>query len=188
MRTRGGGRFFRPRMASKRGAGRSRGQSLVEFAVVVPLMLFLVVAIGDFGRLYAAAIAVESAVREAADYGAFLGSPAWDESNPSQIAANVAEMERRACTAASTVPGYEEPPGTIDHATCTNPSFSWSKERVPGSGNCRDQVPVGGSIPDPCIIHANLRYTFQTILQLPIVPTTLTFERESRFPISDLAS
>ena len=53
------------------GGGFSAGQSVVEFALVFPLMLLLVVAVADFGRLYVSAIAVEDAAREAADFGAF---------------------------------------------------------------------------------------------------------------------
>ena len=48
----------------------SRGQSLVEFALIIPVfLLFLVIAI-DFGRIYFTNIELNNAVREAASYGA----------------------------------------------------------------------------------------------------------------------
>lgn len=49
---------------------RSRGQALVEFTLVLPILLFLVLTIGDFGRLFAASIVVESAARTAAEIAA----------------------------------------------------------------------------------------------------------------------
>ncbi len=165
-----------------------RGQSLVEFALIVPLMLFLVVAIGDFGRLYASAVAIESAAREAADYGAFLGGGRWDETDGATIALNVAEMNRRACTAASGLTDYEEPGGTANHATCTNPSFAFDPLsptdliHPPGLSNCRDAQPTH----DPCRIHVRVTFAFHMILSFPPLPATMTIVRDSTFAISDL--
>jgi len=45
----------------------SHGQSLVEFALVVPILLVLFLAVADFGRVFAASIAVEAATRDAAE-------------------------------------------------------------------------------------------------------------------------
>jgi hypothetical protein len=44
-----------------------RGQSLVEFALVLPLLLILFLGIADFGRVFAAGITVEAAARNAAE-------------------------------------------------------------------------------------------------------------------------
>ncbi|MGZ9275616.1 MAG: TadE/TadG family type IV pilus assembly protein [Candidatus Limnocylindrales bacterium] len=48
----------------------SRGQSLVEFALVVPILLLIFAGIADFGRAFYAYVAVENAAKE----GAFFGS------------------------------------------------------------------------------------------------------------------
>ena len=55
----------------------ARGQSLVEFALVLPLLLILFVTIADFGRIFAALIIVESATRDAAETVAndYLSAP-----------------------------------------------------------------------------------------------------------------
>ena len=87
----------RPRLFAIRRRGQ-RGQGLAEFALVVPLMFLLAVAVGDFGRLFNAAVATESAAREAADYGGFLGSSAWSSAQ-SPWTSNETEMRLRACTA-----------------------------------------------------------------------------------------
>jgi hypothetical protein len=44
-----------------------RGQSLVEFALVLPILIVLLLGIADFGRVFHAGILVESAVRAAAE-------------------------------------------------------------------------------------------------------------------------
>jgi Flp pilus assembly protein TadG len=46
--------------------GGSRGQSLVEFAIVIPVFLFLVVALFDVGRYVVAQNALANAAREGA--------------------------------------------------------------------------------------------------------------------------
>jgi hypothetical protein len=48
----------------------SRGQSLVEFALVLPMLLVLLLGIADFGRVFAAGIAVEATGRNAAEAAA----------------------------------------------------------------------------------------------------------------------
>jgi Flp pilus assembly protein TadG len=50
-------------------APHSRGQSMVEFALVLPLMLFLMAIAADFGRLFYAYVAVQNAAKEGALYG-----------------------------------------------------------------------------------------------------------------------
>jgi hypothetical protein len=51
------------------------GQSLVEFALVVPLLLLLVFGIIEFGRVYHAQLVVASAAREGARKAAVNGDP-----------------------------------------------------------------------------------------------------------------
>lgn len=56
---------------------RTAGQSLVEFALVVPILLVLFIAIADFGRIFAAMITLEAATRDAAEATAnqYLSKP-----------------------------------------------------------------------------------------------------------------
>lgn len=48
----------------------SLGQSLVEFALVLPMLLVLLLGIADFGRVFAAGIALEATARNAAEAAA----------------------------------------------------------------------------------------------------------------------
>ncbi len=56
---------------------RQRGQSVVEFALVIPVLMVLVVGIADLGRIFAATVTVEGATRDAAESvsQAYLANP-----------------------------------------------------------------------------------------------------------------
>lgn len=171
--------------------GTQSGQSVVEFAIVLPVLMLLLIAIADFGRIYASAVAVEAAGREAADYGAFLASQ-WNSTN---YVTTVNEMERRACVAAagSHLEGYQTA-DPVNNTTCTNPSFSCTLEWngattdcmnpsgfTSGSTNCWDPA-----TDPPCTVHVQMTYTFQTLLLGPPMPTSVQLVRDSRFRISCL--
>jgi hypothetical protein len=55
----------------------SAGQSLTEFALVIPILLVVFVAIADFGRIFAAGVDLEAATRDAAEATAneYLANP-----------------------------------------------------------------------------------------------------------------
>jgi hypothetical protein len=48
---------------------KSKGQELAEFAIVLPLLLFIVFGLLDLGRLFHALITITNAAREGARYG-----------------------------------------------------------------------------------------------------------------------
>lgn len=173
------------RRTARTSGTRSRGQSLVEFALVVPLMALFFLAIADFARLYTTMMTVESAAREAADYGSF-SSAFWTAPETTK-----GEMTHRACLASSNLPDYA---GTKDDAaaTCTNP-----KVTIP------DPAPQPGGSPDctnpnnvrPCWVTVTLEYRFRLLAPFSIqfyqitlgFPEQLTFRRTSTFAMTDLA-
>jgi hypothetical protein len=58
---------------------------VVEFALVIPILLILAVALGDFGRIFATSVLLESAARKAAEVGAteyIVNRPGKDASPP----------------------------------------------------------------------------------------------------------
>ena len=86
-----------------------RGQSVVEFALVLPLLVFLMLAVVDFSRIFTTMLSVESAAREAADFGTF-GSQKWNDAIVRcRVDGTEAKMRRRACTASSDLPDYVGP-------------------------------------------------------------------------------
>jgi hypothetical protein len=60
----------RPERAPRRRRARPRGQSLTEFALVLPLLLILLLTVVDFGRIFSAGIMIESAARASAETAA----------------------------------------------------------------------------------------------------------------------
>ncbi len=61
------------RSTTARATRRGRAQALVEFALIVPVFLFLVVIALDFGRLFFSYVQINNAAREGANVG--QGSP-----------------------------------------------------------------------------------------------------------------
>jgi len=53
-----------------RYAGRRRGQSVAEMALVLPIVLLLFIGVLDFGRVFYAAIAISHGARAGVQYGA----------------------------------------------------------------------------------------------------------------------
>lgn len=58
------------RLRAPRFACLDQGQALAEFTLVVPILLILLLTVGDFGRFFAAGITVESIARTAAEFAA----------------------------------------------------------------------------------------------------------------------
>ena len=68
-----------------RAAREARGQSLVEFALVLPVMLLLTLTVLDFGRIYLGWINLQSATRSASNFAA-NNSDAWLKNDTARIA------------------------------------------------------------------------------------------------------
>jgi Flp pilus assembly protein TadG len=169
-----------PRAGAAPARHRVSGQAVVEFAIVAPILILMIGAIADLGRIYTSAVAIESAAREAADYGSFHATN-WQQTPADNRSVTVANMERRACTAAwgSHLDGYTEPAGTVNHATCSNPSFSFTLE--PDDPACADPATE-----PPCIVHVRMTYDFHLFLGIPPMPSTIQLVRDSRFQMQDL--
>jgi hypothetical protein len=179
-----------PETPTAGGQLRQAGQALTEFALVAPILLLLVLAIADFGRIYVSMVSVEAAAREAADYGAFQSS-FWNAGvgNP---ATTTSEMQRRACVAAAGS-HLEDYQGASDGSACTNPFFSCSIVPPVTSGEATQACDTysgtycSTSASDPpCTVHVTLAFQFRAFLNVPPLPTTVTFTRDSQFRISDL--
>jgi Flp pilus assembly protein TadG len=170
------------------------GQSIVEFALVLPIMVLVLLATVDFARVYTTMMNVESAAREAADYGTTLGAGKWQAGAPMDD--TVAEMQRRACVAASDLPDYAD--SDTDPANgCTNPAFAYCMTPTTG-GTCGPVDPVDGceipTRPQPCTVTVTLTHVFRLFAPLNIqvggsefgFPSTITIVRDSTFAMTDI--
>jgi hypothetical protein len=182
--------------ASRRSRRLEAGQSVVEFALVLPIMVFMLLAIVDFSRIYTAMMSVESAAREAADFGTTLGAGKWAESGsvPTPAQNTAIEMERRACVAASDLTGYADPDADPANG-CTNPSFSFCMTPTvldpcgPPPPACADPLRTS-----PCRVTVTLTFDFRLISPIGIdffgvrlgFPDSITFSRDSTFAMTDI--
>ena len=171
-----------------------RGQSVVEFAIMLPLLLILLLAILDFARIYTTMLSVESAAREAADYGTTLGAGKWQVGSPMDT--TVAEMKRRACVAAGNLPDYADPDNDPTNG-CDSPAFAYCLTPTAG-GTCLpidpDEHCEDPTRADPCTVTVTLTHDFRIFTPLNVellgirigFPSTITFQRDSTFAMTDI--
>jgi hypothetical protein len=166
----------------------------VEFALILPVMLFVLLGVLDFARIYTTMVSVESAAREAADFGTTLGAGKWQVGAP--MDSTVAEMELRACVAASNLTDYADPDD--DPTTgCSNPSFAYCVTATVG-GPC-GPVDPGQGCEDPlratpCSVTVTLTHDFHLLAPIGIdfygvrlgLPDSITFQRDSTFAMTDI--
>lgn len=169
-----------------------RGQSVVEFALVVPVMVLILLAVVDFARIYTTMMSVESAAREAADYGTTLGAEHWLPGAPTN--GTVAEMKRRACIASGDLPDYADPDDP-SVGNCTNPGFDYCMT-PPETGICGVPDPTCADPlrPEPCTVTVTMTYEFHLLAPFNIqffdkqigLPSTLSFTRDSTYAMTDI--
>jgi hypothetical protein len=163
----------------------------------------LLIAIGDFGRVYATGVAVEDAAREAADYAAFddINASHFEEPVPGTVDAKDStrlEALRRACAAVSAVPDFQAVAGTCTDPTarCSTVAGSFCQLLVEDKGGG-----PGGSEPWPStcaidpqqqdvtcgwVVRVTITFDFNTALHFPALPTSVHLVRESWYAISAL--
>jgi Flp pilus assembly protein TadG len=128
-----------------------RGQSLVEFALLLPLMLaFLGISI-DVARIFQARIVVEAATRDAVEYAATTATTE---------AAALGEALRIVCTQATAVPGYVAgvTPDACDQPDVAVTDFS------------RSETAVGASPEFPIVtVRVETTLPFATLFRYPFV-------------------
>jgi Flp pilus assembly protein TadG len=132
--------------------GRSNGQSIVELAIVLPVLMLLLLAAADFGRLFYTWIAVNNAARAGAQYG----------SQTVITAANSAGMALAALTDGVNIAGLT---ASASQCTCVTgisvPVCSGS------SYNC-------ANAPQATYVEVDTQAPFSTIVSYPGIPSSIT--------------
>jgi Flp pilus assembly protein TadG len=132
-----------------------RGQSLVEVSLLLPLLVFVVLAGADLARAFAIQLAVQNGARAGAEAAAIDFSP------------TLSEARARAIDEMSRTPALN----TSDPSMVITVTF----KKTDGITDCAgDPTPA-----DPCFATVNVRYTFRTVTRWPLVPNTANFDRST---------
>jgi Flp pilus assembly protein TadG len=131
-----------------------RAQSLVEIALLMPMLIFLILAGGDLARAYALQLAVQNGARAGAEAAAIDFSPTTAEAR----ARTLDEMAR--------TPGMS----TTDPSLIIDVTF----KKTDGVTDCG---PLDPTVADPCWATVRVRYTFRTVTPWPLIPNTANFDR-----------
>jgi TadE-like protein len=100
----------------RRGRPRSRGQGLVEFAILVPAFAILLFAMLEFGFVFSHHLTVEYATREGARVGAALGNGTDTAPCGDVVVNNLEPVDWQIIAAVQRVltsPGSQVPPGQV---------------------------------------------------------------------------
>jgi Flp pilus assembly protein TadG len=132
------------------------GQSMVELALLLPILVFGLIGGADLGRAFALQLAIQNGARAGAEAYAINFAP-----TPAMAGA-------RALDEITRTPGINisDPSLVID--TPSRPTHT--------DGSLCTTTPT---IADPCFYTVTVQYTFRTIVPWPFVPNTANFNRST---------
>lgn len=128
------------------------GQSIVELALCLPLLVFGVVGGADLARAYALQIAVENGSRAGAEAYAISSS---DVRSPLQAQTATIQEINRTPTANATTAMVQVTLTLADGTTICDTT----------------------SLAAPCYVNVRVQYNWRTIVAWPFIPTSGTFDR-----------
>lgn len=127
------------------------GQSIVEIALCLPLLVFGLVGGADLARAYALQIAVENGSRAGAEAYAITSLPTFAQAQQAAV-----DEINRTPTAVAT---------TADVVVSTT--------LADGVTNCS----ASSTIATPCFVNVRVQYAWRTLIAWPLIPNTGTFDR-----------
>lgn len=130
-----------------------RGQSIVETALMLPILIFLVLAGGDMARGFAIQIAIQNGARAGAEAAAIDFSP------------TTVETEARARDEMSRTPGMDG----------SAPIVTVSFAQADGITSCINPP----TLATPCFAAVRVQMTWRTITAWPLIPNTFNFDRST---------
>lgn len=135
-------------------ARKPRGQSLVEFALILPILLTLFGAAVDMARVYGAWVTLEGATRDAAEQVA-------SDTTITTSAAALTAARRIVCTETSGLTGFTAPPGNPSACTSPTVTVTWSAPSATAPG-ATSLNPIGSAT-------VTATFPFQTMFAYPLL-------------------
>lgn len=154
---------------------RVRGSAMVEFAIVVSLLVFLLLFAFDFGRIFVTAMGVTS-FGDAA--GIYLSREYFKtEEMPSDVTAEI--------TAKRSVflPSYEKYIGDLTAEVDCLYKCNSADVNFIELNNCVGLAGICGGAPDEVRLRLSVRGGFQTAVPYPGIPSNNTIQRVAYFRI-----
>ncbi len=153
-----------------------RGQSLVELALALPLLVFTLIGGADMARAFAVQLAVQNGARAAAESMALDATPTGLEAS----AHAQDEMNRT--------------PGMNVVGTCTQSGTTWTCgtatvtilfTQSDGTSACTGAASTAvvgvSSLSTPCFAKIRVQYAFSTLVPWPGLPRTFGFDRSTMY-------
>jgi Flp pilus assembly protein TadG len=181
----------------------SRGQSLVEFSLVLPILLLLLVGITDFGRVFNAGIVEEAAARDAAEIGAqqVLADPpaSGTYAGLHQAAARVVCAEMRLLAGSTYQSATGDCPGqpyvlvcvhdNADDACATEPfgaAIPAACDQLTSPPTHTRKVENASPLRQSTYVEVRVCFRFSTLVRLPLLPLgDFWLQRSRSFTVAD---
>lgn len=129
-----------------------RGQSMVELALTLPILVFILIGGSDLARAYAFQMAVQNGARAGAEAAAIDFSP------------STSLAEGRARDEMGRTPGMDRDVPTV------TVSFGQSNGAI-----CLTTP----TVVSPCFVTVRIVHTYNAVIPWPLVPNTATFDRQT---------
>jgi hypothetical protein len=146
------------RLLGRHASGAPRGQSLVEFGLVLPLLVFILLGVADLGRVFADGVALESAVRNTAEAAAqeYLQLCAKNASSDPLCTGGLSQSDYNSLHALALDTGCREAERLTNRqvsggGACTNPRIAVCvHDNAAGDANGCGQEGATGNVPANC--------------------------------------
>ena len=131
------------------------GQSIVEFSLALPILVFGLIGGSDLARAFAIQLAVQNGARAGAEAAAVTYSGPMGT-----------------LTAARAKDEINRTP----YLNASNATITVTFKQTDGTTDCLTTVPT---VAAPCFATVRVQYTFTTIIPWPIIPSSATFDRST---------
>jgi Flp pilus assembly protein TadG len=131
------------------------GQSMVELALLLPILVFGLIGAADLARAFALQLAIQNGARAGAEAYAINFTP----TRALAIQRAIDEMAR--------TPGINT----------SDPSLNVDATIAQADGNTACLQPP--TVATPCFVTVSIQYTFHTIVPWPFIPNTANFDRST---------